>query len=82
VEKKVYGITLDVAQKHLEDWMEAELQVTTNQSYTLDNRTLTRADLGDIGRRIAYWSNKVEELKVQQENGGRSRIYRAVPRDW
>jgi hypothetical protein len=82
VEKKTYGLTLEVAQKHLEEWMEAELQVTTNQSYTLENRSLTRANLREIGQRISYWANKVEELKAQEENGGRSRIYRALPTDW
>jgi hypothetical protein len=78
----MYGLTLEIAQKHLDEWLEAELVVTTNQSYTLGTKTLTRANLREIGERIKYWSDKVEQLKVEQERGGRSRIYRGVPRDW
>ena len=39
------GITLKIAKKHLNAWLEAELEVTTNQSYTIGSRSLTRADL-------------------------------------
>lgn len=42
------GITLEIAQKHLDAWLEAELACTTNQSYTIGSRTLTRADLAEI----------------------------------
>lgn len=75
--RKVYGITLEVAQKHLEDWMEAELEITTHQSYRLGNETLTMADLDAVRRNIDYWNAKVTALK----RGGRTRFYRAVPND-
>lgn len=80
--KKQYGITLEIAQEHLEEWLEAELAVTTHQSYQLDGKHLTMADLSAIRNTIKYWSDKVEELKVQVESGGRNRMYRAVPRDY
>ena len=35
------GITLEIAEKHLDAWLEAELAVTTNQSYTIGSRTNT-----------------------------------------
>lgn len=79
--KKVYGITLDIAQHHLEEWLEAELEITTHQSYTLGSKTLTMADLSQVRNMIRYWSDKVEELKVAAESGGRNRAYRVVPRD-
>lgn len=78
---KSYGITLEVAQKHLEEWMEAELEVTTHQSYQLGSRTLTMADLGDIRETIDYWEKKVAALLTAQKNGGRGRVRRVVLRD-
>lgn len=80
--KREYGITLKIAQHHLDEWLEAELEVTTHQSYTLGSQSLTMADLDMIGDRIKYWQEKVEELEVQEETGGRNRVYLAVPRDW
>lgn len=80
--KRTYGITLQEADKHLQEWMEAELEVTTHQSYQLGSRNLTMADLDAIRREIDYWSGWVEKLKVQATTGGRNRIYRVIPRDY
>lgn len=80
--KRHYGITLEQAQHHLDEWLEAELVVTTHQSYQLGTKTLTRADLSEIGGRIKFWEEKVAELQAQSESGGRGRIYRIVPRDY
>lgn len=52
------GITLEIAEKHLDAWLEAELAVTTNQSYTIGSRTLTRANLSKIRKQIEYWQEK------------------------
>ena len=78
--KKTYGITLDQAQEHLEMWMEAEIAVTTSQSYQLGSRSLTRANLEEIRETIDYWNQKVSELLAAQ-NGGRNKVRRGVPRD-
>ncbi|MCI8935213.1 MAG: hypothetical protein HFE80_12055 [Clostridiaceae bacterium] len=75
------GITLKIAKKHLNAWLEAELEVTTNQSYTIGSRSLTRADLSDIREQIAFWEGKVAALENQEKRGGRNRIIRVVPRD-
>ena len=75
------GITLKIAQKHLNAWLEAELAGTTNQSYTIGSRSLTRADLSDIREQIVFWESKVAQLENQQKRGGRNRIIRIVPRD-
>lgn len=75
------GITLKIAKKHLNAWLEAELAVTTNQSYTIGSRSLTRADLSDIREQIVFWESKVAQLENQQKRGGRNRIIRIVPRD-
>ena len=75
------GITLEVAQKHLDAWLEAEMTVTTGQSYTIGSRTLTRANLTEIRNAIDYWDGKVKTLDSIQKRGGRHRIKRGVIRD-
>lgn len=75
------GITLEIAKRHLEEWLEAELALTTAQSYTLRNRTLTRANLTEVRNSIKFWNDKVNELENIKNTGGRNRIRRVVPRD-
>lgn len=75
------GISLEVAQKHLDAWLEAELTVTTGQSYTIGSRALTRANLTEIRNSIDYWNRKVQKLEKLQGRGGRNRVRRVVPRD-
>ncbi len=75
------GITLETAQKHLDAWLEAELTVTTGQSYTIGSRVLTRANLTEIRNAIDYWNKKVIALENVEKAGGRSRVRRVVPRD-
>lgn len=76
------GITLEIARKHLEEWMEAELEITTHQSYRLGNESLTMADLDMVGRRIEYWRQMVARLEKMERSRGRNRIYHVVPRDF
>ena len=81
-EKKVFeGSTLEIANEHLEAWLNAEQEVSVNQSYTIAGRSFTRADLGEIREQIDYWRNMVAELNNVAKHKGRNRIYRVVPRD-
>ena len=75
------GITLETAQKHLDAWLEAEMQVTNAQSYTIGSRTLTKANLTEIRNAIEYWQQKVTILENLKKNNGRSRVKRFVPRE-
>lgn len=75
------GITLEIAQKHLDAWLEAELACTTNQSYTIGSRTLTRADLAEIRNTIKYWADMVARMEAAKKYGGRNRVKRIMPRD-
>ena len=75
------GITLETAQKHLDAWLEAEMQVTNAQSYTIGSRTLTKANLTEIRNAIEYWQQKVTILENLKKNNGRSRVKRFLPRD-
>lgn len=75
------GISLEIARKHLSAWLEAELEVTTHQSYTIGSRSLTKANLGEIRQQIEFWNNEVGRLETIERHGGRNRVVRAVPRD-
>jgi len=75
------SITIEQARKHLEAWLDAELKVTSNQSYTLGRRTLTRANLREIREQIEYWRSMVERLENASKMKGRNRVRRVVIRD-
>ncbi len=75
------GITMETAQKHLDEWLKAELTVTTGQNYTIGSRALTRANLTEIRNAIDYWNKKVIALENAKKAGGRNRVRRVVPRD-
>ena len=48
---------------------------------TIGSRSLTKADLSEIGERIKYWMNEVSRLENIEARGGRNRVFRVVPRD-
>ena len=75
------GISVEIAKKHLDAWLTAELEVTTHQSYTIGSRSLTKANLSEIRQQIEYWRNQVARLENIEKRGGRNRVFRAVPRD-
>ena len=56
------GITLQIAQSHLDTWLAAEEAVSLGQSFAHKGNALTRADLAVIGSRIDYWNKHVERL--------------------
>lgn len=56
------GITLAQAEAKLATWLAAEDKVAEGQSYTINGRALTRADLGMIRETIDYWDKKVQRL--------------------
>lgn len=72
---------LETAKKHHKEWLKAEMELTTAQSYTIGTRTLTRANLAEIRKQIEFWENKIEQLKNKEKRNGRNRIMRVVPRD-
>ena len=76
-----HGITLEIAQKHLDAWLEAELEVTTHQSYTIGSRSLTTANLSEIRKQIEYWGNMIARFENLAKRKGRNRIISVVPRD-
>ena len=69
--------TLETAKKHLNAWLEAELAISTGQSYKIGSRELRRADLKTVREQILFWRNEVARLS---RNSNR-RVIRVVPRD-
>ena len=72
------GITLEIAKEHFDAWLEAELAVSTGQSYQIGSRRLQRADLKEIRQQIAFWQRKIYDLDGSNRN---RRVTRIVPRD-
>jgi len=61
------GITIAEAKTHLAAWMTADAAVASGQSYRITtsggtDRQLTRADAGEITRKIDYWQSMVIRL--------------------
>ncbi|MCM3632944.1 DUF6148 family protein [Paenibacillus camelliae] len=69
--------TKEVAQKHLDAWLAAELALSTGQAYTIGRRSLTRANIKEVMQQIRYWQQQVDLASGK----GRSRTRRIVPLD-
>lgn len=70
---------LDTAKNHLEAWLQAELAISTGQSYQIGTKRLTRADLREVREQIRFWRNEV--AKLSSGRNGPRRVMRVVPRD-
>ncbi len=70
---------LQTAKKHLNSWLEAEITISTGQSYKIGSRELRRADLKEVREQIKFWKNEVEKLEAGRK--GPRRVMRVVPRD-
>ena len=75
------AFTIEIAQKHLDAWLDAEMAVTNGQSYTIGSKSLDRANLYQIREQVKYWSNELAKAKNILKHKGRNRVMRAVPRD-
>jgi hypothetical protein len=69
------GITLTQAQQQLSLWLEADAKTARGQSYTIDGRSMTRADANAITAKINYWQDMVNRLSGNQRRG----VSRVVP---
>jgi hypothetical protein len=69
--------TLVEARNMLALYIDAEKVVLTGQSYTIKDRTLSRANLKEIRAGRSEWAAKVQRL----EHGGGIRTRRVIPRD-
>ncbi|GGX33189.1 hypothetical protein GCM10007242_45370 [Pigmentiphaga litoralis] len=71
------GITLEIANQRLLEYLEAEARVLSGQSYTIETaggkRQLTRANLAEIAQGIAVWDARVKNLEANA-NGRTRRV--------
>ncbi|MTI49694.1 MAG: hypothetical protein FH761_17830 [Firmicutes bacterium] len=75
-------ISEEVAKRHLEAWLEADLAVSTGQSYKIGSRNLTRADASEISRKIKYWQSVLSKIDANKKGkSSKRRIIGVVPRD-
>ncbi|MFJ8100410.1 DUF6148 family protein [Lysinibacillus sp. NPDC096212] len=75
------AITLEEAQENLRIWLEAERTIANAQSYTISNRSLTKANLSEVAKRISYWENKVAEFEMTQKGKRMRRTKQFIPWD-
>lgn len=66
-------ITVEVCDRYIRLYLEAEEEILKAQSYTIDGRTLTRADLNSIVRHRRNWENQKQILLSGE--GNERRIY-------
>jgi len=70
---------LAFAQQMYTSWLTAETKVAAGQSYRIDNRSVTYADLKYIRERQIYWRGECDRLASGRGKG--IRVFRAMPRD-
>jgi len=56
------SITLSQAQAALSAWVAADLAVAKGQSYSMNGRSLTLANVREIREQIQYWERRVMAL--------------------
>lgn len=52
------------------------------KSYTVDDRSLSRFDLGEISRRMEEAEEKIDEYAALLDGGRPRKAFAIVPRDW
>lgn len=61
--------SLTQAQAQLDAWLAADAAVAARQSYTVNGRSVTRADAAEVTNKIEYWSAKVDQLSGTRRRG-------------
>lgn len=72
------GITSEIAAARLTEYLAAESAALGNQSYTINGRSLTRANLKEIREGIQFWQAQVDRLAA---GGGGVGLQLGVPTD-
>lgn len=71
-------ITLEKAKEMCQLYLTAEEKILKGQSYSIGDRSLTRADLKDVVRERKYWCNLADQLSTGRTKPG---VKRVLPRD-
>jgi hypothetical protein len=67
------GITLAQAQTQLDLWVAADTAVASGQAYSIQGRSFTKVDAGEISKKIDYWARMVTQLTNSTTGGARVR---------
>jgi len=62
------SINLKLAQTALNAWIAADLAVAKGQSYSMNGRSLTLANVREIREQILYWERKVAGFMHPSQN--------------
>lgn len=65
--------TLTEAKDFLKLWLDCEKAITQNQSYTVGDKTFTKANAMFIRKNVKYWKTEVERLELAQEKDKKPR---------
>lgn len=63
-------LNLGTVRANLEAWIAADLALASGQSFSMNGRTLTRSDAGQVKERINYWSRLEARLEQDAANPG------------
>ena len=56
------GLTLEIAEAKLTEYLAAETKVLAGQDVTIDGTRFTRADLAAVQKGVDIWNNRVQSL--------------------
>lgn len=75
---------LEFRKKALEKLREAYLALVDGRvkSYTIDDRELTRLDIGDLRKEIEAAEREVDQLEAQVAGSRGRKAFAVFPRDW
>ena len=68
VEAFKMSINLKTAQDALNAWVKADLAVARGQSYSMNGRSLTLANVREIREQILYWERRVASFMHPNQN--------------
>lgn len=77
--KSYRGISYETAKQKLEMWLKAEDAIALSQSYTIEGRSLTRANLAEVRQAIEYWGDLVSRMEQGVQG---IKLQRVMPCDW
>ena len=66
--KNKMSITLQTAKDALAAWIKADLSVAKGQSYSMNGRSLTLANIREIREQIHYWERRVAAFSRSNHN--------------
>jgi len=75
------AFTVTECRERLKIWLDAEATIASGQSYSIDNRSLTRANLVQVRDQIKFWRSELNKAEAVSSGRSRRRITRIVPRD-